>query len=448
MQLSRVHRRQGPALTGWKRLGLWLPPIALLAWSSASHAQTTLAYFPSGVAGYDQQLGVTVVTRLRPLYDAPGIQLGGVVVRPTVDQSLFYNSNVNGSAGTGSWGSQTAAAVTTQSDWSRNSLSTSVGVDHYQYFAFPSESYTDWNIGLGGGYTIGDSNLDASYSHQSYHELGTTIGAVQSQTPVLDRTDTGQMDYTFNFGRFAVTPVVSASAYRFGTATVEGVQQNQQFLDRNVLAGAVVGSYSLNDEGSLLVVTRGVDSEYPNQLAGEPSNNSHSFAVLGGVDYQLKGLWRYQLLVGAEVRTFASSQFETRTAPIVEGTAIWTPTGVLTLTGTLSRSIEDPQSAGTNGYVLTQSGLVVDYELLRNVLLEGRGGVQYAQYLQGGSQLSGTFGGGATWLINRNMRLSLNYDRTQQSSVNDTATATPGVETETSGQYEQDLVALTLHIGF
>jgi hypothetical protein len=420
---------------------------AAMAWSSSSRAQSTV-YFPSGVAGYDQEIGVTVLSRLRPAYEAPGVRVGSFVIRPEVGQSLFDNTNVNGTTGSGSTGSQTSASVSAQSDWDRNSLAASVGVNHEQYFALPKESCTDWNVGLGGGYTIGDSQLAAAYSHQSYHLLGTAIGTVQTETPVLAQTDTAQVNYTFNFGRLAVTPNLSLSSYQYGNATVGGANLNEQFLDRVVLSGGVTNRFSLSDQGGLLLVAQGVDSHYTHPQEGQPSNNSTSFLLMGGLDYQAESVWRYSLLAGVEVRSFAASQFATRTAPIVEGAAVWTPTGVLTVTGIVSRAIEDPESGGTNGFVLSQGRLVLDYELMRPVLLQARGGVQYAQYLEGGNQTNVTVGGSVNWLLNRTLRLALDEDYTTQSSPGNTSNLflTPG--SQRSGQYNQNLVALTLHAAF
>jgi hypothetical protein len=453
MQMTSFQTRLKPAAG----CGAWavssLLAATMLTWAGSARAQTTTdAYFPTGDTGYDQQLGVTVLSRLRPEYDAPGIHLGGFTIRPNLDQTIFDNSNVNGGSdsepSSRSWGSQTAASVSGQSDWSRNSLAATVGVDHFQFFGLPSESYTDYNIGLSAGYTIGDNPLTASYSHQSYHELGTSIGTVQSETPQLNQTDSGELSYTFETGRFSFTPTLDFSAYRLGDITQNGVTQSQSYLDRDVVAGGVVTRYALTDKSHLLFVVRGVDSIYNQTAAGQPSDNSTSELFLTGLDFQAESVWRYSLLVGVENRSFAASQYATETAPIAAATVVWTPTGVLTLTGTASRSIEDPTSAGTNGYVLNQARLVVDYELLRDVLLQARGGVQYAQYLQSGNQTNYSIGAGVTWLINRNLRLSLNEDYTTQSSADSTSGNEDQLIADQSGAYHQNLVEATLHIGF
>jgi hypothetical protein len=420
--------------------------LVFLAWPAKSEAQSIQTYFPSGTAGYDKELGVTVLSRLHPLYDTPVVRLGGFVVSPSVDQSLFYNSNVNGNPNSASWGSITSASVLASSDWARDSIGASIGVSHDQLFAFPEESYTNWNVGLAGGYAIGDGLLQAAYSHQTYHQIGVNIGSVASETPVEDQIDTAHLGYTFNFSRFSVTPDLSASAYRFGTATVSGIPQNQQFLNRDVIAGGITGRYSMDDQGGLLVVLQGVTSNFIDQPPGQPSNDSKSILLLGGFDYQAKGVWRYRLLVGVEARTFQAAQFPTHTGPIAEGSVIWTPTELTTVTGTLSREIEDPQTAGTNGYTLTQARLVVDHEFLPNFFAQGRVGVQSAQYFQegGGSQFGLDIGAGVTWLLNRKLRVSIDYNFTGITGNGSSANSF-NESPATTNSFKQSLVALTLH---
>jgi hypothetical protein len=421
--------------------------LAIAAWPDFARAQNFQGYFPSGNAGYDQQLGVTVLSRLHPLYDTANIDLGAFVISPSLDEGLTYNSNVNG-AGAGAWASQTTGSITAGSNWARNSLGGSVGFTHYEYFGGVEPAYTDWNVGLGGGYMLGDDEIDAAYSHQSYHQLGASIGMIRSETPVQDETDSAHLSYTINLNRFSITPDITASAYRFGTSTVGTVQLNQQFLDRDVLSGGITGRYTMSDEGGLLLVLRGVSSDYIQSQPGQPSNNSDSFVLLGGIDLQPEGVWRYRLLVGVEVRKFQSSQFPTHTAPVIESSVIWSPTAMTTVTGTLSREIEDPESGGTNGDIFTQAHLTIDHELLRNVFLQARGGVEYAQYLQngGGDQTQFTVGAGVNWLLNRNVRLSLDYDYTKLTGSAGVASTSVEAIARTSSAFSLSVATLAVHI--
>ena len=204
-------------------------------------AQNIPTYFPSGTAGYDQQLGVTVLSRLRPLYEEPGIPIDSFVVRSSLDEALRYDSNVDGTPHSGSWASTTSGSLSVGSDWLRNGISAELGFTHNQYFSFPGQSYTDWHAGLGGGYTIADSSINIAYLHQDSHTLGTTIGSISSQTPTLDQADSAQINYTVNLGSLSVTPDISVAAYRFGTSTVLGQPVSEAFLDRDVIAAGFVG---------------------------------------------------------------------------------------------------------------------------------------------------------------------------------------------------------------
>jgi hypothetical protein len=201
----------------------------------------------------------------------------------------------------------------------------------------------------------------------------------------------------------------------------------------------------MSEEGGLLVVLRGIVANYTNPLAGQPSNNSTSFELLAGIDHQANAMWRYRLLIGVEVRAFQAAQYSTRTAPVTEASVIWTPTGLTTITGTLSREIEDPQSGGTNGYIFTSARVVTDHELRRNILLQLRGVAQNAVYLQSssGSQTSLGVGVGATWLIGRNVRVSMDYDYTNQLGTNNAANAA-SPSTLTATPFTQSVAMLTL----
>jgi hypothetical protein len=211
----------------------------------------------------------------------------------------------------------------------------------------------------------------------------------------------------------------------------------------------VTARYALSDQRDLVLVTQGIDSHFYDPGPGQPTNDSHSLLVMGGIDYQATGPWRYRLLLGIESRMFASKSFATHTAPVVSAEAIWTPTGLTTLTAQASRTIEDPAAEGTAGYTYTTAGLVVDHELRRNVLLQARTSYQTADYLQGGSTATSfSIGGGVVWLINRRVRLALDYTFTDQTSGSpSTFNATPNLTTlSNGGPFQRNIALLTLRL--
>ena len=424
------------ARSGTRRRLSWFG-VGLLAWgfSSGARAQYVENYFPTGVPGFDRDQGVTVVSRLRPLYQEPGVRLGAYTVNARLDESVGYDSNILGVSNGPSGGFvRTSPSIIANSNWSRNRLGISASLDDYSYFSASGLNYTNYNVSVGGGYTIGRHDLNIAYTHFRQHQLGTDIGALATTTPLRYDVDAVRADYTVEAGRFSFVPNVDVRLFQFGNAAVVGLPTSQRFRDRTVLSGGVTTRYSLSDQRSLLLVLQGINSHYIRPQDQEISNNSKSFLALAGIDYQATGLWRYRLLAGVEVRDFAASQYGTRTAPIAEANVIYTPTGLTTLTGYVRRQIEDVQSEGTAGYTFTTTGLVVDHEIQRNVLLQGRGSFQAAEYFEStGTTTSYTLGGGVNWLVNRRLRLSADYDFTQQSGPgNATVVGTQVVNTPLS----------------
>lgn len=431
--------------------------LLALSFASSAHAQYIESYFPPAVAGNDLQQGVTVLSRLRPLYEQQGVRLGAYTVNAHLDETVGYDSNLTGaSRGLSSGFVNTAASASATSNWSRNKFAIAAGLENYSYFSAPGQNYTNYTTSIGGGYTIGRHDLNVAYTHLRQHERATDIASVNSSTPLQYDVDDIRTDYTFQAGRFSFTPNIDFRLYQFGNAVVLGQPANQQFRDRTVLSGGVTTRYELSDQRGILVVLQGVNSHFIRPNSGTPSNNSRSVLLLTGLDYQASGLWRYRVLGGVEVRDFAAAQYGTRAAPILDASVIYTPTGLTTITASARRVIEDPQTEQVAGYNFTTVGLVVDHELQRNVLLQGRANFQAAEFLQGGgSATSYTFGAGANWLVNRRVRLSADYDYTQQNGSNNsninilqqgTTLSTTQVNSITSGTYNRNVLLFGVHL--
>lgn len=425
-----------------------LAAAGLLFVPSLAWAQYIPNYFPTGVPGYNQDMGVTVVTRVRPLYAERGVRLGGFQFYPKLSGSLGYNSNVAGThEGPGSYFVETNPSLQIQSDWSRNSLGASFSADNFQYPNTTVQSYTNWQAAIGGGYTIGRGNLDVAYGHFSLNELPTDVGAPPSATPIPYTVDDLRSDYTFDLGTLKIIPNIDLSYWRFGsTTTLTNQPFPQSYRDRNVLQGGATLQYELSGRTSLLLVLQGSDAQFVNpQVTELPPLSSKSAMALGGIDYQYDGVWRYQLLAGMELRAFRG--FANKTEPVLQGTVIWTPTGLTTITASALRTISDPTTEGSSGYVDSRVQIRVDHEYLRNVLLDGEAGFENAAYFQGGGVSGYYLGGGVTWLLNRNLRLSAHYQFTERSSGSIFPTPVAGQTMSTSRPYDQHLVLVQFVFG-
>ena len=311
----------------------------------------------------------------------------------------------------------------------RNRLGFNANLDQYTYFSAPKEKHTDYNIALGGGWTILENSLNAGYAHQHGYEFGNAIGSIAYGVPVSYDIDTLRADYTYSVGRLAFTPNVNLQDYRYGNAATAGQTISQAFRDRTVLSGGLTTRYSLSEQRALLLVVQGSSSHYLQPQLGAPSNNSQSVLVLPGLDYQADGPWRYRILAGAELRVFEASQYRTWLAPVVEASIIYTPTGLTTVTASVRREIQDPEAEGSSGLTFTGFKLLVDHEWLRNVLLQWRGDIGSVQYQNAGSSLAYGSGVGVTWLLNEHVSFSADYQYSGQQSTGVFPNVAPGAAT-------------------
>ena len=169
----------------------------------------------------------------------------------------------------------------------------------------------------------------------------------------------------------------------------------------------LTGSYETSPDRNIVVVARGLSSLYTDQPAGQPSHDSLGWELLAGIDDRLDAVWRVRILAGWQQRDFSSAAFQSQGALAAEADAVWSPTALIDVTGSLTRTIEDATQESASGYIATAARLAVDYQWRRNVWLDGSATLQHAAYLNfDGAQTGAAFEVGATWWINRRMTLN------------------------------------------
>jgi len=423
----------------WAGIGLALIVAgAVGSVAGPARAQMISGLFPDGVPGYAAEPGVTVVSRTHPEFDPQGIQAASFVLWPQLEETIGYDTNVlGGSPQRGSWTLETSPSLRVASAWSRDSLGAYLGLSDTRFFNLPAQGRTDWTGSVGGQAAVGPDSLTLAMAHLALHEDRTELDALPSDQPIAYWVNDVRAAYAVALNRWTVTPAVDFATWRFANATILGVPASQSYRDRNVVQGSVTARYGAAAQRDLVVVLRGVGTFYPIGQPGVASPDSTSVQALAGVDYAGSAVWRYRLLVGFERRAFAAAAYAAHTAPLIEGEVAWSPGGLTTLTGTVTQAIEDAAQAGVAGYAYTGARLRIDHELFRNVMLQVSGGLQRASFPGGGVQTGLTAGAGATWLINRQLRVSATYAFTDSNSSGAPAGLTA---------YTRDVVLLTMRV--
>jgi hypothetical protein len=413
--------------------------VGLVAAGSAT-ADLLSSLFPEGVPGYGAEPGVTVLSRARPAYDPLGLHAGAFTLWPQLQEAIGYDSNVlAGAHPRGSWTVGTRPSLLTTGTWSAGSVGAYLSLDDNRYMTLPSQGRTDGSASLGGTLAVGSDSLTLGVAHVVQHQDRSQLDALPSDRPIRVRIEDGRLSYALTAGRFTVTPSAEVSQWTYGDTTILGLPSSQAYRDHLVLQGGVTLRYDWQPLRSMLVVLRATGQRYTDQPPGQMSENSTGYQALVGFDYDDNAVWRYRLLLGAETRRFAA--FHPHTDFIAEGEASWSPSGLTTISASITRSIEDAAQEGVAGYTYTAARLSVNHEYLRNLLLNASAGAQRADFLQGSGMQTGYRAGvGVTWLMNRSMRLSATYDI---SGI----TGTHGASTLATGDFARQVTLLTLRLG-
>ena len=402
-------RRRRKAMRGAAALSL--TAVVLAVTTRADYAQSLDQYFPAGLTGYNDNF-TTVTTRRRSEYDPLGIRFEGFTISPEVSQSIGYDSNPVATARPHGAGiSDTEASVTATSNWSEDSAGLFAAVDSQNYLGLKQQSNTNFRLSGTGQLDFGADHANLAASYFDLHETADQLNAISTQQPLHYTVTDLRASYLYNLGNLALRPSLDLTAYRFDNVVIAGQDTNQGFRSRDVAQGGVTASYAFAPGQSAVVALNLVRVNYTDNPLAQSSRDSSGGSILAGIDYSENDIFRYRLLGGVELRTFDSRTYKSHTAPIVQADVVWTATTLTTVTGRVARAIEDASDESQIGYTDTQAQLTVDHEYARNLLLQGRLAVDHADYLQGGTQATlYSAGGTVTYLINRNLRLSLSSD--------------------------------------
>ena len=379
---------------------------AAIAWAIKAAGQDVATLLPDGLPGF--------ATALRPAktpdpdFQQLGVRSGDLLILPRLSEALGYDSNVlGGPDAQGSVTVGTNASVQTKLDRQDETLGSFVSIDNLQTPELPGQARTDATASLGGAFKFGQDVLTMGGAYFFAHEDRTALDALPSDAPIPYQLTDLRADYALKLDRLTLTPNIELQLYRFGNASIFGSTVSQSYQNRNVVQYGLTGSYETSPDRNIVVVARGLSSLYTDQPAGQPSHNSLGWELLAGIDDRLDAVWRVRILAGWQQRDFSSPAFQGHGALAAEADAVWSPTPLIDVTGSLTRTIEDAAQESASGYIATAARLAVDYQWRRNVWLDGSATLQHAAYLNfDGAQTGAAFEVGATWWINRRMTLN------------------------------------------
>lgn len=370
------------------------------------------------VPAYAQTPALGVMDRERPDYDAKGLPLGaGLRLKPSLDVGASIDDNVDrtSTAPQSDIYFTFAPSAVLSTDWAGGELQLTAGLARYQYASLTSENRTDWNVGLSTRADIWhDIGVSGSSSYGLYHEPRNSAedagNAATSTAYSLLHTDLGIEKQPDSFG-VAVGGSFNRFDYRATPLIGGGVQTNDD-RDERTWGGYAKASYALDPDAAVFI--RG--SYDARRFDSATARNSNGYRADLGADLFLSHLVRGEVFVG-----YVNLQFKAplpSIATVDYGAALhWYATDLLTVNLTAARTFNDTNIAGASVSDDKSFGLSLDYELLRNLIVQSHVGYTDSRFVGAGRTDRVLEAGlNVRYLLNRYMSADASYVWQDRSS--------------------------------
>jgi hypothetical protein len=375
----------------------------------------------------DIRRGTTVANRPRPEYDPLGVAFGPLLFRPLLRLEGSFDDNIlaSGTRRESDFIASTIAGLEGLTRWSTHEVRLSAQVNDRRYLEFDTEDTTSWRLNASGRYDITRFQfVDARISAARFFVPRDDAEDFGSVRPIEVDEQTAVLGYSVRQNRVGLRLQGFAQSLRFqDTEVVDDVTRaivpsDQSARDRNVYVGSVIGSYEIAPLRSAVLIARANRRDYVSEPAnaGRPggplARSSDGYDILGGVDFDYDGIFAVRLLAGWLQQFYEDDRLPSTSAPTFEAALSWNPTTLTSLRFTADRQVTESIRNNSSSVLRTAFNAVVDHEIARNVLLQGGVGYRIDDF-QGISRIDRLLVGtlGATWLINRTLRLNGTYTR-------------------------------------
>jgi hypothetical protein len=343
-----------------------------------------------------------------------GIRAGGFILYPSLDVTAGYTSNGAGTAGGKPSGlAMVSPEMMIRSDWDRHEATLDLR-GSYEAFTDPSidnrptasadatsrlDLADQWTANFAAGY---------HFERQSVSDPNFPAG-VDESPPVHDFTGSAALNGHFGRGVFTLGATAERTIYENGTAA--GVVVDQGDRTNNLFGGRLRLGYELTP-----AITPFIEGELTRRLYDRQfddsglERSSRGEALRAGFVYKSEPILKGEMAIGVRQETFDDASLAALEALTVDGSLVWAPTELTTVTYTASTDISPSTSALSSGSVIYDGKVDLAYAYRRNMTADWTSEIRQERF-QGTGQVDNTYrlGVGTVWKVNRNLQLTSGY---------------------------------------
>ena len=328
-------------------------------------------------------LGVVPALAQESAYDAFGIRAGSFLLYPSLTSKLVFDSNVFAlpTGEISDWAAVTTPRIAAESNWSRHSLMFELLARDVRYFNQTSQDHTDVH-----GRIVGrlDARRDLTIQGslnlgRIYEPLGSGDAPALAAEPVPDTKFDAELALHKTFNRVKVT--------------LSGGYQNNNYDDVPAIGGGTLDQDFRDGDayeiGGRVAVAISPDTNvfgdvtYTRTEHDNPSvtlSDSDTVRVLTGFEFAPSALVRGQVGAGYTWRGYDGLGIADEEGFAYLADIIWNPTPLVTVTIGGEGSIEDTTVVGASGRLSSSGHIMVDYELLRNLIVSPQVRIDHINY--------------------------------------------------------------------
>jgi hypothetical protein len=318
--------------------------------------------------------GKGVMDRTRPEYDAVGVPVGGLTLYPTLAAGVSYDDNIfRGPAAVADTIFSLSPRLDLRSNWDRDAVQLYGQLDHLAYVDQDTESRTNWMLGGGGRKDFdAGSFLSGEGFYFDTHEARTSPDlALTALSPTHYRRGHADSLLSGQFSRFTLSAALTYDRFDFdSTQLIGGGLLDNADRDRNVYQITGRTAYELAPDQAVFAQFTYDRRDFDQLLDRNGFNrNSDGYRVDLGVAMMVTPLVQATGYVGLLQQNHAAPLRDTSTMDF-NLKLDWFATELMTAHLTASRILDDTTLAGASSVDVRQIGASLDYELLRQLILQ------------------------------------------------------------------------------
>ena len=355
-------------------------------------------------------------------YAPLGIRAGGLILHPSLTAAVGYTTNAAAApGGTGAAFGRLSPARMSASGWGRPAGAVRAGATFEQYFDGSTGTLAG-EVGGSGRVDFADGwsgALAAGYAFEPQDTSAVDFPAdVENEPRVHSLTASAGLTGRAG-GRGILAVGVTAERLTYEDAVVSGVPEDMSDRDRSAFTARLRAGYEVTPSLAPFVEVAASRTLFEQTLDNDGlARSSTGHAVRVGFMVDRGPILSGEAAVGYAVEDFDDPALEALRALTFDGSLVWSPTSLTTVTLAGSTALRPSANPLSSGSVLYDGSLEVAYAWRRNVTLTGTAGARQERH-QGTGLVDTRYaaGVGATWRMNRTHHLTAGYRHEWQEST-------------------------------